>query len=616
MLLLITPWAHDAAAMANAELASMTKTRVDAPWPTLLGLLRGHRLPLGAALLLAALAAVLELVPYAGLCQSVTLLMHGAGASVFYRLAGWIALALAGKYVLYTLAYYLSHNAAYRILMQTRQTLARRLSWAPLEWLQRHGSGALKKLLMQDVERLEQFIAHHLVEMAAALFAPLLVAAVLLVIDWRLALAALATLPLAIAFQALAMRGMAQRMADYQQAVGDLNNASVEYLRSMPVMKAFRQNARSFARMRDALARYHALIRGVTRRVVPGWSVFMVLLNANIVFLLPLELWLLQRQQIDLAQLLLALVLGGGMLKPLFKLMRFQAQIREILDGVGRMQPLLAMREPAVVSPVAIGEASLRFDGVCFGYAAGAPVLHELSLSIPAGGMTALVGPSGAGKSTLASLLGGLIVPERGSITLGGVPLVQIGEAQRAGLIAVATQEAFLFRGSLLDNLRLGCPDADEARVRTALRIAQAEAFVDALPEGWHAQVGERGVCLSGGERQRIAIARALLADTPILVLDEATAFADSRTERRFYRALREACPDKTLLVIAHRLYTVRDAAQILVLESGRLVDAGDHSTLLRRCAPYREQWRAQARDDDWAIHAATSPSMEEAADA
>lgn len=593
----------------------MTKTCVDAPWPTLLGLLRGHRLSLGMALLLAALAAVLELVPYVWLCRSVTLLAEGAAASAFYRLAGWIALALAGKYLLYTLAYYLSHNAAYRILMQTRQLLARRLAWAPLEWLQRYGSGALKKLLMQDVERLEQFIAHHLVEMAAALAAPLLVAAVLLAIDWRLALAALATLPLAIVFQAIAMRGMEQRMAEYQEAVGDLNDASVEYLRSMPVMKAFRQDARSFARMRDALARYHALIRGVTRRVVPGWSVFMVLLNANIVFLLPLGLWLLQRQRIDLAQLLLALVLGGGMLKPLFKLMRFQSQIRDILDGVARMQPLLAMREPADAPRVAIGEASLRFDGVCFGYA-GASVLRELSLTVPAGRMTALVGPSGAGKSTLAALLGGLIVPERGSIAVGGVPLAQIGEAQRAGLIAVATQEAFLFRGSLLDNLRLGCPDVDESRVRAALRIAQAEAFVDALPEGWHAPVGERGVRLSGGERQRIAIARALLADTPILVLDEATAFADSRTERRFYRALREGCPDKTLLVIAHRLYTVRDAAQILVLESGRLVDAGDHAALLQRCRPYRKQWQAQEQDDGWAIRAAANPSMEETSDA
>lgn len=593
----------------------MTKTRVDAPWPTLLGLLRGHRLPLAAALLLAALAALLELVPYVLLCRSALLLAEGAAAPAFYRLAGWIALALAGKYLLYTLAYYLSHGAAYRILMQTRQALVRRLSWAPLEWLQRHGSGALKKLLMQDVERLEQFIAHHLVEMAAALAAPLLVAAVLLSIDWRLALAALATLPLAIAFQAIAMRGMEQRMAEYQQAVGDLNNASVEYLRSMPVMKAFRQDARSFARMRDALARYHTLIRSVTQRVVPGWSVFMVLLNANIVFMLPLGLWLLQRQRIDLAQLLLALVLGGGMLKPLFKLMRFQAQIREILDGVGRMQPLLAMREPPDVPRATIGEESLRFDGVCFGYA-GMPVLRELSLEIPAGRMTALVGPSGAGKSTLASLLGGLIVPERGSIAVGGVPLAAIGEAQRAGLIAVATQEAFLFRGSLLDNLRLGRPEADETQVRDALCIAQAEAFVDALPEGWHTRVGERGVRLSGGERQRIAIARALLVDTPILVLDEATAFADSRTERRFYRALREACPDKTLLVIAHRLYTVRDAAQILVLQSGRLVDAGDHPGLLQRCPLYREQWQAQEQDDGWAISAVTGPPMEETANA
>lgn len=583
----------------------MTTTRDDTPWQTLCGLLRGYGLPLGVALGLALLAAALELLPYALLCHSVTLLMAGGGAADFYRLAGWMALALLGKYVMYTLAYYLSHHVAYRVLMQTRQLLVRRLLWAPLAWLQQAGSGALKRILMQDVERIEQFIAHHLVEMTAAMVSPLLVAAVLFWIDWRLALAALATLPLAILFQSIAMRGMDQRMAEYQQAVGDLNNASVEYVRSMPVMKTFRQNARSFRRMREGLARYHALIVRVTRSTVPGWSVFMVLLNANVVFVLPLGLWLLAQQRIDISQLVLAVLLGNGMLKPLFKLMRFNAQIREILGGVERMQPLLAMCEPASVGlEQPVSQTSVQFEQVCFSYA-GHRVLDTLSLQLPAGRVTALVGPSGAGKSTVASLLGGLIEASAGEIRIGGVALHSLGESQRARLIAVATQEAFLFQGSLLDNLRLGSPGATEAQVRAVLRIAQAEAFVDALPDGLQTRVGERGARLSGGERQRIAIARALLADTPILVLDEATAFADGRTERQFYQALHAAYPEKTLLVIAHRLYTVRDAAQILVLQQGRLLDAGSHADLLQRCPLYSGLWRAQSEDESWTLHSA-----------
>ncbi|MCW8207540.1 ABC transporter ATP-binding protein [Verminephrobacter aporrectodeae subsp. tuberculatae] len=589
----------------------MTKVHADAPWSTLLDLLRGHRRPLGLALLLTLGAATLELVPYALLCESAALLLAQARAHDVWRLVGWMALALAGKYLLYALAYYLSHRAAYRVLMDTRQALVRRLVWAPLTWLQQHGSGALKQLLMQDVERLEQFIAHHLVEMTAALVAPILVAGVLLWIDWRLALAAVATLPLAILLQSITMRNMDRFMAQYQQAVGELSSASVEYLRSMPVMKTFRQNARSFGRMREGLARYHDLARRVTRSTVPGWSIFMVLLNANIVLLLPLGLWLEQRQQIGLSELLLALVLGSGMLKPLFKLMRFQAQIREILEGIRRMQPLLAMHEPAPRAPAAIGPPDLCLDGVCLDYGA-APVLSEVSFRVAAGQVTALVGPSGAGKTSVANVLGGLIEANRGAVRIGGAPLCALSEAQRAGLISVVAQDAFLFQGSLLENLRLVRPDAQEAQLRRALRIAQAEAFVDALPEGWHTGVGEAGISLSGGERQRIAVARALLADTPILVLDESTAFADSRTEWHFFQALREACPEKTLLVIAHRLYAVKDAAQIVVLQAGRLLDAGDHDSLLRRCALYRQMWEAQGQGDAWTLQPARGAGRKE----
>ncbi|CAB3753020.1 MULTISPECIES: ABC transporter ATP-binding protein [Burkholderia] len=585
----------------------MTRERDDGPWPTLLGLLRGHRASLVAAMALAVCAAGLDLVPCALLCESAVRLFDGERGA-WLPLLGGFALALLGKYLLHSFAYYLSHRAAYRVLMDTRQRLARQLAIAPLVWLQRHESGALGKLLMQDVGRIEQFIAHHLVEVTAATVAPALVFVVLLAIDWRLAAAAVATLPLAILFQAIAMRGFGPLMADYQRAVADLNGASVEYLRGMRVMKTYRQDAHSFARMREGLGRYHDLVRRVTRRTVPGWSVFMVLLNANLVLLLPLGLWLAARGEIGIAGLLLALVLGSGMLRPLFKLMRVQHEMREILACVARMQPLLALREPVARAAVAVPGHAVAFERVRFGYGA-APVLHDLSFDAPAGCMTALVGPSGAGKSTVASLLGGLVEPEGGAIRIGGVPLSSLGDAQRAAAIAVVSQDTFLFRGSLLDNLRLGRPDASDADARRALRIAQLDALVDALPDGWHTDLGEAGARLSGGERQRLAVARALLADTPVLVLDESTAFADSRTERRFLDALRDGCPGKTLIVIAHRLYTIRDAAHIVVLDAGRVAGAGEHGMLLRDCACYRRMWDAQSHDDAWTLGTRAAPN-------
>lgn len=571
----------------------MSKTRNSASWSVLNTLLRGHRKLLGVAILLAAFAAVLELIPFLILCYSVASLPRLPDAHGFFQLAGWLALALAGKYIVYSLAYFLSHQTAYRVLMDTRQKLVRRLARAPLPWLQQHSSGVLNKLVMQDVERMEQFIAHHLVEMMAAFAASILVISVLWWVDWRLALAAIAAPLLAIVIQAVAMRNVDQYMTEYQQAIGELNGASVEYLRSMPVMKTFNQGARSFARMRRGLARYHELVRHITRGTVPGWSLFVVMLNANIV-VLPIGLWLMQQQQIDLAGMLIAIVLGNGMVRPLMKLMRFQAQIREILDGVRRMQPVLSMHEGRTKARQTLTSSGVQLSGISVSYGSR-QVLSDVSFPIPAGRMTALVGPSGAGKSTIASLLGGLIEADQGRILVGDCPLADIDDAQRAATIAVVAQHAFLFRGTLLSNLKLGRPDADEDQVRQALRVAQAEAFVDALPEGWHTHVGERGLTLSGGERQRLAVARALLANTPVLVLDESTAFADSRTEKYFYEALHRTYPDLTVLTIAHRLYSVKDAANIVVLDHGSVVASGDHASLMQTCALYRQMWQAQA---------------------
>lgn len=576
----------------------MSKSRNSASWSTLYTLLSGHRKSLGMAILLAAFAAVLELAPFLILCYSVSLLPMLPDAHEFFQLAGWLALALAGKYILFSLAYFLSHLTAYRVLMDTRQTLIRHLAWAPLSWLQRHSSGELKQLVMQDVERIEQFIAHHLVEMMAAMVASVLVISVLVWIDWRLALAAMAAPVLAILFQAIAMRDVGKYMSEYRQAVGELNGASIEYLRSMPVMKTFGQDARSFARMRNGLSRYHELVRRITQGTVPGWAVFVVMLNANII-MLPLGLWLMQQQQIDLPSMLLALLLSNGMIRPLMKLMRFQAQIREILGGVQRMQPLLSMPEPEAKVWQSVTSFELQLSGVDVTYG-DRSVLCDVSFRIPAGQVTALVGPSGAGKTTVASLLGGLIEADRGHVLVGDCLLTKIGEAQRTAMIAVVSQDAFLFRGTLLSNLKLGRPEADDNQVRLALRVAQAEAFVEALPEGWHTRIGERGLTLSGGERQRLAVARALLANTPILVLDESTAFADSRTEKCFYEALRRAYPDLTVLTIAHRLYTVTDAANIIVLDQGRVVGCGGHASLLQTCTLYRQMWQIQASQQLW----------------
>lgn len=558
-----------------------------------------HLLP---ALVLALAAAAAELLPYALLSRSVAAVLAGPAADALFATAGLVAGALLLKYLLYSVAYYLSHVAAFRLLAGIRRTLVHRLAAASPAWLERQGSGRLRTVVMQDVERLEQFIAHHTVECLAATASPVFVAAVLAWIDARLALAALLTVPLAAGAQWRLMRGFRPWIDAYNDAIGGLNGAAVEYVRNAPVMKAFSQDARTFRHMRGLLADYHRIVTAVTRRTVPGWSVFVVLLGANVLFLLPVGLWLQRQGAISTADTVLAVMLGGGMLKPLFKVAHFASEIRGIMAGVRRFAPILAIRPPPRTRlPVPRLADAIVFDRVGVSYD-GRPVLTDVSFRLPAGGVTALVGPSGAGKSTVAHLLGGLIVPGSGEIRVDSTPLSALDAHDRSRLIAVAAQETFLFRGTLMDNLRLARPDADEGAVRRAVRIAQAEAFIASLPDGYDTRVGERGTRLSGGERQRITIARALLSDAPVLVLDEATAFADSRTEWHFFQDLRAACPDRTLLVIAHRLTAIEHADQILVLDAGTLIDAGRHPDLIARCPLYRTLWQRQFDGENWSI--------------
>ncbi|MEG2029951.1 MAG: ABC transporter ATP-binding protein [Janthinobacterium sp.] len=588
-----------------ADMNHAVATPPPLPPPGMLSLLQGERRRLSAALLLTVAGAAFELLPYWILYRAIDLAMPGAE---LYRLAGWMAGALLGKYLCYSGAYYLSHRAAYQVLSSVRQQLVRRLSWAPLLWLQQHGSGELKQTVLQDVEQLESFIAHHSVEILAALVTPVFVALALFWTDWRLALAALATVPLAALASALPLRKLGGHFARHARSAATLNATLVEYLRNMPVMKAFNQDVGSFQHMRRHLADYYALIRAITHRTVPGWSLFTVLLSANAFLILPLGAWLHGQGQISLSGLLLAMMLGAGMLKPLFKLTSFSSDYQLVQASLARIGPLLALAPPAPRPELPLqSPLQVDFKAVCFSYA-GRTVLHDVALHLPAGSMTVLTGPSGAGKSTLARLLGGLIACDSGSISINGVALDALPDAQRSRLIAVAAQDPFLFQGSVLDNLRLARPDASEAMVRQAAEVAQASAFIEALPHGYHSQLGERALRLSGGERQRLAVARALLADTPIVLLDEATAFADNLSEHRFYRALRRAYPHKTLLVIAHRMVAIAYAEQVVLMANGRVCDAGTHAALLQRSALYQGMWQRHQACENWVLRGGEEP--------
>ncbi len=571
------------------------------PVSALMKLIAGQNRTLMMAISLAGLAVVAELIPYYLLYLAADVAMAEAPADeVLVSLAGWIALALVVKYLLLSCGGYLSHLAAFRILYEVRLRIADALTRLPLARLTPYSSGSLRKIIMNDVERLEGFIAHHTIDLMSALISPIIAACFLFWLDWKMALAVMVNIPLAIGAQKIFSHGMQQRTQAYNQATEQLNSAVVEFVRGIPVMKAFRQTARSFTLLHDRLQEYHALVQQFTRRTAPSWSLFVVLLNANIFILLPVGLWRMTEGTLTLPAFILVLMLGSGLLKPLLRVTFLGSQIREMLVGMARIQPLLSEQQ-AEHQYVAPDNNRIVAKNVYFRYD-GRDVINNISFRLEPGSFTALVGPSGAGKSTLAWLLSGMLSPSSGSVTLGGATLAEFDDVTRSASLSVVTQEVFLFQGTLAENLRLGKPDASDTDIHQALGIAQASEFIAALPDGLNTKIGERGLRFSGGERQRLAIARALLVNAPILILDEATAFADALTEAAFYKALRQHYPQMTILTIAHRLYAVKDADSILVMEAGRLLASGRHQALLNNEPLYARLWRSQYSQYTWRI--------------
>lgn len=570
------------------------------PLLTLRRLLAAEKSTLRLALTISASSVLLELLPWYLLWRAVGVVEQGGSLQ---QLGGWLGLALVFKYLLASLAGYFSHLAAFRVLHHTRLRIAQALTRLPLMQLAPYSAGSLRKIIMNDVQRLEDFIAHHTVDLISALFSPVIAALFLFWLDWKMALAALLTVPLAIIAQRLCLRGMVERTRDYNLATERLNSAIVEYVRGIPVMKAFSQEARSFRLLDDSLRDYHQLVVRFTRRAVPAWSLFVVLLNASIFILLPLGLWRVSQGTLSISALLLILMLGSGLLKPLLRVTFFGSLIRELFTGLSRMAPFLhdAPKPDSAVSPTSQNGNTLSANDLSFSYEHRA-VIESLNISLQPGVFYALVGPSGAGKSTLAGLLSGMLPPTTGTVTLGGVPLSEMDDATRASQLAVVSQQVFLFKGTLADNLRLAQPQASDEQLWQALDIAQGRAFIEALPQGLATKIGEGGARLSGGERQRIAIARALLAETPLLILDEATAFADLLTEAAFYRALRQQRPATTVLTIAHRLFAVQQADCLLVMEGGRLTGHGTHQQLLHHHSLYQQMWHSQSQLAQWQI--------------
>ena len=547
---------------------------------------------------------IMNVLPFLFLYQLLRPLLTGEAVGPEYILARVLAIAVCG--VLYAFLYVkglsLSHNAAYHTLQNLRISLQGKLEGQPLGVIQEKGTGSLKKMFIDDVDSIELLLAHALPEGLANLAVPLFVFIAMFFVDWKLALLSLCSLPLGfVAMGAMYQAGIS-KMDAYYGAARKMNNTIVEYINGMEVVKVFNRDGDSYRRFEEDVRSYRDFTLDWYKVCWPWMALYNSILPCTALFTLPVGAWLVLRGLSTLPDLALVLCMSFGVGAPLLRSLSFMSTMPQLKYKIDALEHL--MDAPALQQTDASfsgADYSISFEDVRFAYQEK-EVLHGISFQAAPGSLTALVGESGSGKSTLAKLLVHYYDVTGGAIRIGGQRLTDMSVEFLNQQISYVSQEQFLFNISLLENIRLGKPEASDEEVMAAAQKAQCGEFLSRLPEGIHTMAGDGGKQLSGGERQRISLARAILKDAPIVVLDEATAFMDPENEEKMNEAIGEVIQGKTVVVIAHRLYSITGADQICVLDQGRLADMGTHEELLNRCEAYQKLWHAAEHSARWAV--------------
>ena len=561
---------------------------------------------MAASVALAVVSVAGGFVPYLGVYQILRLFVERRAGLEGILL--WCGVCLAGYTVKVAgdaLSTMLAHVSAYTILEGLRLQVADRLMGAPLGEVESRPIGAMKSTVVDRIEDVEPPLAHMIPELSSNLLLPLAVVIAMFAIDWRMGLALLVTIPVALVPMAAGMRSYNKNYAAYMAANNHVNSVIVEYVEGIQVVKAFSQGERSYAKFAQAVSSFRDFTLNWFRCTWASMNLCLSILPTTLLGTLPVGVYLYQTGVLDPAQVTLCLMMALGIVSPLMSATAFINSMKSMQFAVKDTRELLDLPQLSQAKQEAdLDGSGIRFRNVSFSYGGtgGAEVLHDLELHIPQGSFTALVGPSGGGKSTIARLAARFWDVTAGSITLGGRDIREMPLKQLSQAISFVTQDNFLFDCSLKENIRLGKPDASDEEVLAAARAAQCEEFLARLDRGWDTPAGEAGKQLSGGERQRIAIARAILKDAPIVILDEATAFTDPENEDKIQSSIMALSKGKTLLVIAHRLSTIQNADQIVVLEKGHIVDQGTQAELLRRCPLYQKLWQAHIGAQGWAV--------------
>ena len=577
---------------------------------TWLGILLSFAAPcrgkMAASVVLAILSVAGGFVPYLGVYQIIRLFLERQAN--WEGILFWCGVCLAGyavKVAGYALSTMLVHVSAYTILEGLRLQAADRLMGAPLGEVDSRPIGAMKSTIVDRIEDIEPPLAHMIPELSSNILLPLVVVVAMFAIDWRMGMALLVTIPVALIPMAFGMRTYNKNYAAYMAANAHVNSVIVEYVEGIQVVKAFSQGERSYQKFAQAASSFKAFTMDWYRCTWASMNLCLSILPTTLLGTLPMGIYLYQTGVLDPALVTLCLMMALGIVTPLMSATAFINSMKSMQFAVKDTRELLDLPQLSQSEQDAPLEGcSIQLKDVSFSYGGsdGKDVLHHLDLTIPQGKFTALVGPSGGGKSTIARLVARFWDVTGGSITLGGRDIRALPLKQLSREISFVTQDNFLFDCSLKENIRLGRPGASDEEVFAAAKAAQCDEFIGRLEHGWDTAAGDAGKQLSGGERQRIAIARAILKDAPIVILDEATAFTDPENEDKIQRSIMALSKGKTLLVIAHRLSTIQNADQIVVLEKGQIVDRGTQRELLSRCPLYQALWAAHVGAQTWAV--------------
>ena len=555
------------------------------------------------AVILAVIGAACGMAPYFAAAKIIVLLL--AGENAFSAYAPWIITALAGflvRTVLYNGALGISHRATFSILKTIRRKLLAKLPRLPLGTVMDTSSGKLKEIIVDQVDSMETTLAHLFPEMTANILTPLLTVVYLFILDWRRALLSLAVFPIAFFFMMTVMGGYAKDNEGAVRATTEMSTTVIEYINGIEVIKAFNQGKASYTKLTDKVRANAQYYYDWMRRSQLGMSMAYAFFPAQMLTILPFGWLFYTHGTLTAEAFVTVIILALGMAAPIVAAFNFVDTLALVGTTVSQVDEILKAEEQEHgTQSVEFADHGIEVSGVSFGYHDDKEILHDVTLSIPQNGMTALVGPSGSGKSTLAKLIAGFWDVKDGKITMGGHDLSEIPLGELYDQVAFVSQDNYLFDDTVRENIRMGRISATDAEVEEAAHNAGCDSFIGDLEKGFDTLVGGGGAHLSGGERQRIAIARAMLKDAPIIILDEATAYIDPENEAVIQRAVAKLVENKTVIVIAHRLSTVTGADNIAVVKDGRIEAQGRHGELLENCALYREMWQAHigAKDGD-----------------